>query len=161
MSTRRRAGEERLYYSPPAMRRRQQEQAELKSASSLPERKGSVSDSYLDWFLEHTTPVVAAQHFARTFFRHELDFASDLPVASDLILILPELDWLMKMISSWRVSILSSSKKKDSTMGILSVATGFTQKRKRSVIPQDSETSYFRQFTRFRRILAVEIEDSD
>ncbi|XP_042055262.1 uncharacterized protein LOC121799829 [Salvia splendens] len=66
MSTRRRAGEERLYYSPPAMRRRQQEQAELKSASSLPERNGSVSDSYLDRFLEHTTPVVAAQHFART-----------------------------------------------------------------------------------------------
>ena len=65
MSTRRRAGEERLYYSPPAMRRRQQEQAELKSASALPERKGSVSDSYLDRFLEHTTPVVAAQHFAR------------------------------------------------------------------------------------------------
>ncbi|XP_042051889.1 SWR1 complex subunit 2 isoform X1 [Salvia splendens] len=58
----------------------------------------------------------------------------------------------------------SSCKKKDSTMGILSDATyepGFTQKRKRSVIPQDSETSYFRQFARFRRIPAVEIEDSD
>ncbi|KAG6427238.1 hypothetical protein SASPL_111480 [Salvia splendens] len=58
----------------------------------------------------------------------------------------------------------SSCKKKDSSVGILSDATyepGFTQKRKRSVIPQDSETSYFRQFARFRRIPAVEIEDSD
>ncbi|KAH6769628.1 hypothetical protein C2S52_014431 [Perilla frutescens var. hirtella] len=69
MSTRRRVGEERLYYSPPAMRRRQQEQSELKSAASLPERKGSGSDSYLDRFLEHTTPVVAAQHFPRTSMR--------------------------------------------------------------------------------------------
>lgn len=91
MSTRRRAGEERLYYSPPAMRRRQQEQSELKSSSSspspspspsLPEKKGSGSDSYLDRFLEHTTPAVAAQHFPRvieyTFSCNELDFTSDI-----------------------------------------------------------------------------------
>ncbi|XP_057778740.1 SWR1 complex subunit 2 [Salvia miltiorrhiza] len=55
-------------------------------------------------------------------------------------------------------------KKKESTPGLLSDATyepGFSQKRKRSVIPHDSETSYFRQFARFRRIPAVEIEDSD
>ncbi|XP_047976159.1 uncharacterized protein LOC125218518 [Salvia hispanica] len=70
MSTRRRAGEERLYYCPPAMRRRQQEQeqSELKSASSspLPESKESESNSYLNRFLEHTTPVVASQHFTKT-----------------------------------------------------------------------------------------------
>ncbi|XP_042052360.1 uncharacterized protein LOC121797733 isoform X1 [Salvia splendens] len=72
MSTRRRAGEERLYYCPPAMRRRQQEQeqeqSEQKSASSspLPESKGSGSNSYLNLFLEHTTPVVASQHFTKT-----------------------------------------------------------------------------------------------
>ncbi|GFP85119.1 hypothetical protein PHJA_000655700 [Phtheirospermum japonicum] len=36
------------------------------SPSSSPERKGFGSDSYLDRFLEHTTPSVAAQHFPRT-----------------------------------------------------------------------------------------------
>ncbi|KAK6156218.1 hypothetical protein DH2020_010466 [Rehmannia glutinosa] len=54
--------------------------------------------------------------------------------------------------------------KKDSSMGLLSDATyeqGFTQKRRRSVIPLDRETSYIRQFARFRRIPALEIEDSD
>ncbi|KAL1549700.1 SWR1 complex subunit 2 isoform X1 [Salvia divinorum] len=63
-----------------------------------------------------------------------------------------------------RLAQESGCKKKESSMGILSDATyepGFTQKRKRSVIRQDSETSYFRQFARFRRIPAVEIEDSD
>ncbi|KAK6136095.1 hypothetical protein DH2020_030200 [Rehmannia glutinosa] len=54
--------------------------------------------------------------------------------------------------------------KKDSSMGLLSDATyeqGFTQKRRRSVIPLDRETSYIRQFARFRRIPALDIEDSD
>ncbi|KAG8370475.1 hypothetical protein BUALT_Bualt14G0120700 [Buddleja alternifolia] len=79
MSARRRVGEERLYYSPPAMRRynqqQQQEQSKLKSSSSssssssLPQRRGFESDSYLDRFLEHTTPVVPAQHFPRTSMR--------------------------------------------------------------------------------------------
>lgn len=71
MSTRRRVGEERLYYSPPAMRRQnqQQEQSKLKSSTaSLPERRGFGSGSYLDRFLEHTTPVVAAQHPRVNFF---------------------------------------------------------------------------------------------
>ncbi|PIM99122.1 hypothetical protein CDL12_28387 [Handroanthus impetiginosus] len=71
MSTSKRVGEERLYYSPPAMRRynQQEEQLKLKSSpSSLPER-GFGSDSYLDRFLEHTTPVVPAQHFPRTSMR--------------------------------------------------------------------------------------------
>ncbi|GER46884.1 hypothetical protein STAS_23947 [Striga asiatica] len=81
MSARRRVGEERLYYSPPAMRRnnqkqqqqlqQQQQQSKLtkSSPSSSPERRGFESDSYLDRFLEHTTPSVAAQHFPRTSMR--------------------------------------------------------------------------------------------
>lgn len=73
MSTRRRIGEERLYYSPPAMRKnnlQQQEQLKAKpSASALSERKSSASGSYLDRFLDHTTPVVAAQHLPRTHIR--------------------------------------------------------------------------------------------
>ncbi|PIN09264.1 DNA-binding protein YL1 [Handroanthus impetiginosus] len=58
----------------------------------------------------------------------------------------------------------SSCSKKESSMGLLSDANceqGFSQKRKRSVIPYDRETSYFRQFSRFRRIPALEIQDSD
>ncbi|EYU43992.1 hypothetical protein MIMGU_mgv1a011632mg [Erythranthe guttata] len=85
MSTRRKVGEERLYYSPPAMRRhhqmlqqqqqqqppppqqQQQQQSKLKSSSSsVPERRGFGSGSYLDRFLDNTTPAVAAQHFPRT-----------------------------------------------------------------------------------------------
>ncbi|KAL7144404.1 hypothetical protein ABFS83_07G009700 [Erythranthe nasuta] len=85
MSTRRKIGEERLYYSPPAMRRHhqmlqqqqqqqqqpppqpQQQQSKLKSSSSsVPERRGFGSGSYLDRFLDNTTPAVAAQHFPRT-----------------------------------------------------------------------------------------------
>ncbi|KAK4405507.1 hypothetical protein Sango_0557200 [Sesamum angolense] len=74
MSARRRAGEERLYYSPPAMRRykynQQQQQPKLNSSySALPEKREFRSGSYLDRFLEHTTPVVAAQHFPRTSMR--------------------------------------------------------------------------------------------
>ncbi|KAK4425918.1 hypothetical protein Salat_1785800 [Sesamum alatum] len=74
MSARRRAGEERLYYSPPAMRRykynQQQQQPKLNSSSSaLSEKREFRSDSFLDRFLEHTTPVVAAQHFPRTSMR--------------------------------------------------------------------------------------------
>lgn len=58
----------------------------------------------------------------------------------------------------------SECSKKENSMGLLSDATyeqGFSEKRKRSVIPHDSETSYFRQFARFRRIPAMEIQDSD
>ncbi|KAI3458719.1 hypothetical protein Pfo_015382 [Paulownia fortunei] len=58
----------------------------------------------------------------------------------------------------------SSCTKKDGSMGLLSDATyeqGFSQKRERSVILHDRETSYFRQFARFRRIPALEIQDSD
>lgn len=71
MSARRRTGEERLYYSPPAMRKykynQQQQQPKLNSSySALSEKREFRSDSYLDRFLEHTTPVVAAQHFPRT-----------------------------------------------------------------------------------------------
>lgn len=58
----------------------------------------------------------------------------------------------------------SGGSKKENSMGLLSDATyeqGFSQKRKRSVIQHDSETSYFRQFSRFRRIPALEIQDSD
>ncbi|KAL6532495.1 hypothetical protein OROGR_014465 [Orobanche gracilis] len=73
MSTRRRAGEEKLYYSPPAMRRYNQQQQQSKltksSLSSSPEIRRFGSDSYLDRFLEHTTPSVAAQHFSRTSMR--------------------------------------------------------------------------------------------
>ncbi|KAI3459242.1 hypothetical protein Pfo_015905 [Paulownia fortunei] len=68
-SRRRRVGEERLYYSPPAMRRYNHQQQQLKSkssSSSLPERRRLESDSNLDRFLEHTTPVVPPQHFPRT-----------------------------------------------------------------------------------------------
>lgn len=61
-----------MYYSPPAMRRhnqQQQQQSKLKSPStSVPERRGFGSGSYLDRFLDNTTPAVAAQHFPRVIF---------------------------------------------------------------------------------------------
>lgn len=38
---------------------------------------------------------------------------------------------------------------------------GFSQKRKRSVIPHGKEASHFRNFARYRRIPALDIEDSD
>ncbi|KAL8490589.1 hypothetical protein ACS0TY_022556 [Phlomoides rotata] len=68
MASRRRVGEEKLYYRPPAMRNcNQQQQVRSKSSSSSsPERRESGSDSNLDRFLEHTTPVVQSQHFPRT-----------------------------------------------------------------------------------------------
>ncbi|GER33379.1 hypothetical protein STAS_09512 [Striga asiatica] len=78
MSTRRRVAEERLYYSPPAMRMHNQQQQQQKqqqskltkcSPSPSQEKNGFVSESYLDRFLEHTTPSVAAQHFTRTSMR--------------------------------------------------------------------------------------------
>lgn len=56
----------------------------------------------------------------------------------------------------------SSCTKKDGCMGLLSdFEQGFSQKRKRSVIPHDTATSYSRNFARFRRIPALEIQDSD
>ncbi|KAK4431165.1 SWR1 complex subunit [Sesamum alatum] len=58
----------------------------------------------------------------------------------------------------------SSCSKKDNCMGLLSdgiFEQGFSQKRKRSVIPHDTATSYSRNFARFRRIPALEIQDSD
>lgn len=66
MSARRKLGEERLYYSPPAMRKNNHHPDQFKSNSS---RRGPVSPSYLDRFLDHTTPVVLAQHLPRTTMR--------------------------------------------------------------------------------------------
>ncbi|KAH6826501.1 DNA binding protein SWC2 [Perilla frutescens var. hirtella] len=58
----------------------------------------------------------------------------------------------------------SGSNKKESSMGLLSDATykqGFSEKRKRSAIARDSETTHFHHFARFRRIPALEIQDSE
>lgn len=49
-------------------------------------------------------------------------------------------------------------------MGLLSDATfgqGFSQKRKRSIIPRNRDTSYFERLACFRRVPAFEIEDSE
>ncbi|XP_073302600.1 uncharacterized protein [Primulina huaijiensis] len=71
MSARRKIGEERLYYSPPALRRQNQQQQQLKlnSTPSIPERRELSPGSYLDRFLEHTTPAVPARHFPKTSLR--------------------------------------------------------------------------------------------
>ncbi|EYU19873.1 hypothetical protein ABFS82_06G079900 [Erythranthe guttata] len=58
----------------------------------------------------------------------------------------------------------SSCSKNGRSMGFLSDATyeqGFSRKRKRSMIPHDKDTSYFRNFARFRRFPAPDIQDSD
>lgn len=58
----------------------------------------------------------------------------------------------------------SSIVNKESGMGILSDATfgqGFSQKRKRSIIPRNRDASYFERLACFRRVPAFEIEDSE
>lgn len=58
----------------------------------------------------------------------------------------------------------TAGNKKDSTTELLSnpnYEAGFSHKRKRSAVPNDSETSYYRHFARFRRIPALEMQDSD
>ncbi|KAL2549113.1 SWR1 complex subunit 2 [Forsythia ovata] len=58
----------------------------------------------------------------------------------------------------------SSSVNKENGMGLLSDATfgqGFSQKRKRSIIPRNRDTSYFQRLVCFGRVPAVEIEDSE
>lgn len=58
----------------------------------------------------------------------------------------------------------SSGVQKEMDMGDLFDSlsgTGFSAKRKRSVTPNKSEVSYFRYLARFRRIPAIESEDSE